>query len=340
MRAPDFWGGGPLSSLLSPLLSPLSLIYGMGVRLRFALTKPTRVGIPVVCVGNLVAGGAGKTPVALAIGEWFQAQGCKPHFLSRGYGGSLSGPVRVDAEYHHSHETGDEALLLSRIAPTWLSRDRPAGASAAAMAGADVVIMDDGFQNPSLNKDLSLLVIDGEYGIGNGRLIPAGPLRENMAKALSRANAVVVMGDDTAGVETRVENILVKRIPILGARLALKDGGKDWQGRKVLAFAGIGRPEKFFNSLRKAGAEVVVARAFPDHYPYDEGEVAALVETAEAAGAEPVTTAKDAERLPVNVQDRVRVFRVHVQWQDEAALARLLSPLSEGVVRNKVDTDG
>ncbi len=330
MRAPDFWAGGERSSLLAPLLAPLGWAYGAGVRVRLALVRPARANLPVVCVGNLVAGGAGKTPVALALGEWFQAHGGNPHFLSRGYGGSLPGPVRVNAEHHHCRDTGDEALLLSRAAPAWVSRDRPAGARAAALNGAHMVIMDDGFQNPSLAKDLSLVVVDGDYGIGNGRLIPAGPLRETMTDALARADAVVVLGEDTTGIETEIEKAGA-RIPVLKARLVPEDGGAGWQGKKVLAFAGIGRPEKFFNSLREAGAELVATHAFPDHYPYGENEAAALVKTAEAAGAQPVTTAKDAERLAADMRDQVGVFKVRVQWEDAEALTRLLSPLAEKV---------
>jgi tetraacyldisaccharide 4'-kinase len=199
--------------------------------------------------------------------------------------------------------------------------------------------MDDGFQNPSLVKDLSLLVVDGEYGIGNGRLIPAGPLRENLADAFSRADAVVVLGEDRAKIGTAVENAgagnIGGRMPVLKARLSPEDG-TDWQGRKVLAFAGIGKPEKFFNSLREAGAEVVAAHAFPDHYPYGEDEVTALMEAATAAGAEAVTTAKDVERLEVSMQDRVVVFKVRVQWENAGALARLLSPFAEKIA-GKVD---
>jgi len=305
------------------------------VRLRLALARPVKESLPVICVGNLVAGGAGKTPVALALGQWFQDHGCNPHFLSRGYGGSLPGPVQVNTECHHCRDTGDEALLLSRTAPTWVSRDRPAGARAAAQAGADMVIMDDGFQNPSLTKDLSVLVVDGEYGIGNGRLIPAGPLREKVADAFSRAGAVVVLGKDISGIEAAIKKA-GGRIPVLRARLAPVDEGGHWQGQKVLAFAGIGRSEKFFRSLREAGAELVATHAFPDHYSYGEDEAAALVEAAIAAGAEAVTTAKDVERLEVDMQDRVVVFKVRVQWEDVEALARLLSPFVEKIIR-KVD---
>ena len=347
MHAPDFWAGGKAqtgpAALFSLLLSPLGWAYGAGVRLRLALARPARANLPVVCVGNLVAGGAGKTPVALALGQWFQAHGCNPHFLSRGYGGSLPGPVRVNNEHHHCRQTGDEALLLSRTAPSWVSSDRPAGAREAALAGADMVIMDDGFQSPSLAKNLSLLVVDGEYGIGNGRLIPAGPLRESVAGALSRADAVVVLGEDTAGIGAAIETTAIgntgERIPVLKARLVPEDDGTGWQGRKVLAFAGIGRPEKFFNSLREAGAELVAAHAFPDHYPYGEDDAAALIEAAEAAGAEPVTTAKDAERLPVDMLNRVWVFAVRVQWQDAEALARLFSPLAEKVAEREAGSD-
>lgn len=298
-RSPEFWRQ---DGVLPLLLSPASLLWTAACRLRFALARPYRAPVPVICVGNVVAGGAGKTPVALDLAARLSA-----HVVARGYGGRIAGPVRVGA--HDYRDVGDEALLLARVAPTWVARDRAAGIAAAVEAGAKVVVLDDGFQNPAVAKDLSILVLDG---LGNGRVIPAGPLREPLADALGRADAVVLMsGEATA------------RCPVLRARLAPVNG-EAFAGRKVVAFAGIGRPEKFFATLEAVGAELVERRAFPDHHPYCESELLPLARLAERAGARLVTTAKDAVRLPAGVRDAVGILEVQVVWDDEAALASLL----------------
>jgi tetraacyldisaccharide 4'-kinase len=255
---PEFWAG---RGLLSSLLLPLAWGYAAGAAAREAWTRPYRAGVPVVCVGNLVAGGAGKTPVALALAARLAASGTVPHILSRGYGGSLAGPVRVDRARHGAAETGDEPLLLAEAAPTWVARDRVAGATAAIAAGATVLLLDDGLQNPRLAKTLSLLVVDGATGFGNGRVLPAGPLREPVARGLARADHVVLLDDDAAGVLP-----LLQRKPVLRARLVAQNGA-DFADRAVLAFAGIGRPAKFFTSLAATGARLVARHAFPDHHP-------------------------------------------------------------------------
>ena len=201
MRAPDFWrrGGGPLGAVLTPL----GWGYGLATRLRLAMANPFKASVPVLCVGNLIAGGAGKTPVTLSLGRRLMDQGRKVHFLSRGYGGRRAGPLRVDPDHHGAREVGDEALLLARCAPAWVARDRPGGCRAAIAGGARAIIMDDGFQNPYLAKDVSLLVVDGAYGFGNGRVMPAGPLREPVEAGLARADALVLIGADGAGVVER-----------------------------------------------------------------------------------------------------------------------------------------
>ena len=253
MWAPDFWRrkGGPLGAVLAPL----GWGYGLATRLRLAMANPFKASVPVLCVGNLVAGGAGKTPVALNLGKRLMDQGRKVHFLSRGYGGSQTGPLRVDPDSHRAVDVGDEALLLAAAAPTWISRDRALGARAAT-DGADVIIMDDGFQNPSVVKDLSLLVVDGGFGFGNGRVIPAGPLREPVETGLGRASAVVLIGEDARGVEERIAMArarIGKSPPVLGARHAPGTNAGEIAGRPVVAFAGIGRPEKFFATLEEIG---------------------------------------------------------------------------------------
>ncbi len=316
MRAPGFWRTG---GLLPALLAPASLCFTAGGWLRRRMVAPQTVAAPVICVGNLVAGGAGKTPVAIALGERLRHQGAAVHFLSRGYGGHAPGPLRVDPERHTAAEVGDEPLLLARTAPSWIARDRAAGAAAAVEAGARVIVMDDGFQNPSLKKDLSLLVVDGGYGFGNGRVMPAGPLREPLAAGLGRADAIVLIGPDQCGVEA----VLPSWLPLLRAVLAPVTAAL--AGRKVLAFAGIARPEKFFATLQGMGCEIAGQRAFPDHHAYRETEIAALIDAAMRAGAVPVTTEKDAVRLPPEFRSRIETLPVALRWRDDAAVARLLS---------------
>ncbi len=320
MRAPDFWTEG---GALAQALAPLGAAYAGVGSLRRALARPVTVPVPVVCVGNLVTGGAGKTPVALALLGALRDRGETPHALTRGYGGREAGPLRVDPARHDAARVGDEALLLARAAPTWVARDRPAGAKAAVAAGASFVVMDDGFQNPSLKKDLSILVVDGSYGFGNGRVVPAGPLREPLARGLARADAVVVVGEAAGD----LEQTLGTGRPVLGADLAPAGGAESLRGRKLVAFAGIGRPEKFFASLRDLGAELAETHGFADHHAYRPGEVAELVARAQALGAALVTTEKDAVRLPPDRLSEIQVLAVNLAWRDPAAIDRLLEPL-------------
>ncbi|WP_448207621.1 tetraacyldisaccharide 4'-kinase [Azospirillum sp. sgz302134] len=321
MKTPAFWyrPAGPAAWALSPL----GALYGLAGRLRMARTTPERAGAPVLCVGNLVAGGAGKTPVCIALAEALRARGVEPAFLTRGHGGRERGPLPVDPDRHDSAAVGDEALLLAAHGPCFVARDRAAGARAAVAAGAQALVMDDGFQNPGLAKDLSLIVVDGAAGFGNGRLIPAGPLREPVARGLARADAVVVMGEDPAGVERRVAGAL----PVLHARLDPAEDAKSLAGQPVLAFAGIGRPEKFFATLDALGARVVECVGFADHHPYRPEEVMAIIDRAGMLGAQPVTTAKDAVRLPEPLRALVRVVPVRAVWRDAGALDRLLDRL-------------
>lgn len=326
MRAPEFWRDpGPLPLLLSPLGG----VYGLAGKIRHALANPFDPGIPVICVGNLVAGGAGKTPVVLSLLQTIRARGVETHALCRGYGGSLHGPLRVDPAQHSAQEVGDEALLLARVAPTWIARDRAAGARAAATAGARAIVMDDGFQNPGLKKHLSLLVVDGTYGFGNRHLMPAGPLREPIAAGLARADAVVVMGKDDAGIAAMVAGAK----PLLFAEIVPAAAQASQSDRRVLAFAGIGRPEKFFAMLEGMGLQVVSRHTFADHHPYSDGEIAALIAKAKAANARIVTTEKDAVRLPPELRAKVEAIPIELAWrnaaQRDALLARVLPAFAE-----------
>lgn len=317
MRSPRFW---EMEGWLSVVLAPLSLLWAAGGRLHRALATPYQAAIPVICVGNLVVGGTGKTPVTLAIAEYLKSQGMRPHLLSRGYGATTKGPTLVDPQRHDATKVGDEALLLAAVAPTWVSGNRAASARAAEAAGATCLILDDGFQNPTLEKDLSLIVVDGGYGFGNGHLVPAGPLREPITEGLKRASAVVLVGRDG----TRVEQTLAKRVPVLRGRLVPTDSLEVLADKRLLAFAGIGRPTKFFEMLSEAGLTVVKAHDFSDHHPYREAEVEALLETAAALDAVPVTTAKDAIRLSARLRERVHIIQVQFLWEDADAITAML----------------
>ncbi|MDA1101153.1 MAG: tetraacyldisaccharide 4'-kinase [Proteobacteria bacterium] len=316
MQAPEFWTH---DGVLAHALQPLAWLYGAAGRLRRATGRPWQAAVPVICVGNLVAGGAGKTPTALALGRALARRGIALHFLSRGHGGRLPGPVRVDPARHRSGDVGDEPLLLAAAAPAWIARDRAAGARAAIAGGAQAIVMDDGFQNPGLAKDLSLLVIDAAYGLGNGRVHPAGPLREPAGMGLARADAVVLLqsGERPAPLPALARPPLTARLIPSADALALR-------GCRVLAFAGIGRPQRFFHTVRELGADLVGQQAFPDHHPYREDEIWRLVETARDLDAQAVTTAKDAMRLPPGARAMVTVIDVALAFDRPDDLDHLL----------------
>jgi tetraacyldisaccharide 4'-kinase len=319
MKAPAFWYAPP--GLAARLLSPAGSLFAALGRGRITSARPVHPGVPVICIGNLVAGGAGKTPVALAVAD--AMPGRRVHFLTRGYGGRERGPLKVDPALHASDDVGDEALLLAAARPTWVARDRIAGATAAAAAGAEAIVMDDGFQNPHLAKDLSILVVDGGAGFGNGHVIPAGPLREPVESGLARADAVVVLGHDDSGVAA----LIAGRLPVLPAHLTpARNVADTLRGRRIVAFAGIGRPAKFFATLEDLGAILVDRLAFADHHPYSPDEIMRLVEHADRLGAVPVTTAKDAVRLPDDARAMVHVLPVSVTWDDPGAIRHLLTP--------------
>lgn len=318
MHAPDFW---QTDGLLARLLDPLGKLYGLATSFRHRLVTPTRVGIPVICIGNLTVGGAGKTPSAIAVARMLMEGGDRPHFLTRGYGGRVRGPLRVDPEAHDADTVGDEPLLLARIAPTWVSADRLAGARAAEAAGASHVLMDDGLQNPYLAKDLALLVIDGAVGFGNRRLLPAGPLREPVERGLSGVDAMIVIGQD----RTNLLRSLPADLPILSADLVPDGDVEPLAGRRVLAFAGIGRPEKFFQSLEEVGADIVATRSFPDHHRYRRDEIDALLAEAGQFDAACITTEKDHVRLPQTHGKAVETFPVRLRFDNPNELINIVS---------------
>lgn len=290
--APRFWWEGGAAGVL---LAPLGALVGLVAGRRLRQAPGGRLAIPVICIGNPTVGGSGKTPTAIAVAGLLREMGRAPAFLLRGYGGRLAGPVLVDLDAHTAADVGDEALLLARHAPTVVSRDRLAGGRLLERSGAGVVVMDDGFQNPGLHKDVSALVIDAAVGVGNGRVTPAGPLRAALAPQLARADAVILVGTGVRG-DAVAAAARAAGLPVLPARLA-PVAAEAFAGLRVLLFAGIGRPEKVAGTLAEAGAEVVRLEAFPDHHPFTEADADRLLALAAREGLALVTTEKDLARL-------------------------------------------
>ena len=309
MRAPEFWHNK--GGILSFVLSPLGWTYGAITSMR-ATAKPTwEAPIPVICIGNIVMGGAGKTLVSTDIAERLKAKGQTPHIIMRGYGGGMNAPTKVDLNLHNASDVGDEALLLARTAPTWIGAQRADVAKHATEDGATVLIMDDGFQNPSLAKDLSLLVVDADYGFGNGRVCPAGPLRESIKNAASRAHAVISLGGSLPGSDIN--------LPTFVGRTEATANASDIHGKRVVAFAGIGRPEKFFNTLKTAGAKLAETISFPDHHPFSNAEIENVLAKAKTQDSMAITTEKDFVRIPAALRADIISFPVRLRWDQADA---------------------
>ena len=315
MRAPAFWYQP--TGFVALVLLPFSWLYRLGGWLRAARAVPYISPLPTICVGNIVAGGAGKTPVALALAALLQQAGHRPVFVTRGYGGSEAGPLQV-ATNHAAAAVGDEALLLAQAAPVIIGRDRAAALRLAETLRPSHVILDDGLQNPHVRARLNLLVID-QAGFGNGCVIPAGPLRETPAAAVRRVDAVIVIGDGTS--------LSINR-PVLTAQLLPQLPDDFPRDQSFLAFAGIGRPAKFFNTARQAGLTIIERESFPDHHPFTSTELVALIERASELNATLLTTAKDFVRLPAEARMQVAVLPVRLVFDDEAAVVQLLSTLA------------
>jgi tetraacyldisaccharide 4'-kinase len=314
------------------LLTPVAWIWAAATARRIARARPEDPGVPVVCVGNLTLGGTGKTPIVRALAERLAARGLAVHLLSRGYGGRLAGPVRVDPARHSGAEVGDEPLMLARDFPVWVARDRAAGARAAAAAGAQVIVMDDGHQNPSVKKALSLVVVDGEtrdgeWPFGDGRVFPAGPLREPLATSLARADAaIVLLPADLAGLDADLAQVLAAR-PVVVARL---EPAAPPPSGPQLGFAGVGKPWKVERALRAAGCELADFAPFPDHFAYDEATLRALAARAETLGAGLVTTEKDWVRLPPAWRARIAAWPVRAAFAAPGEVDALLACLGRG----------
>ena len=330
LRAPEFWW--KKAGAAAALLYPAGAIYGAVTTYRLA-RKGYRAKIPVICIGNPTLGGAGKTPTAVAIGGWLKREGKKVFFLTRGYGGSEVGPLLVDLSKHGAREIGDEAPLLAGVAPTIVARDRAAGAKFAEANGADILVMDDGFQNSSLVKDFSVLVVDGAKGLGNGLSFPAGPLRAPLAPQFKRAQAMIVVGEGEAGAKAAR---LAKEhaLQLFQAKLVPDEmSAAEVRNRSVFAFAGIGAPEKFFHSLEAAGAIVAAWKSFGDHHRYTKADAAELLARAEHGGLDLVTTEKDLARMRgddglAQLREKSKALRVRLALDDEnGALATIRNSL-------------
>ncbi|NBX02856.1 MAG: tetraacyldisaccharide 4'-kinase [Alphaproteobacteria bacterium] len=313
MKTPSFWA---TKNPIALLLFPLSKLYAKGRKLHVRFARPMQAYIPVICVGNAVAGGAGKTPAALAIGALLKARNAKAVYLSRGYGGKLKGPVFVNLGEHKSHDVGDEPLLLSHVLPTIVSKDRKKGAIFAEDAKAKIIVMDDGFQNPTLLKDFSFLVIDAASGFGNGFLLPAGPLREPEQDALDRADAVILVGD---GDKTPP---LPNDLPVLRARI-IPSVKTSLAEQKVFAFCGIANPEKFYATVESLGAEIIGRKNYADHAPYSDKEIVILSSNARLQGALLVTTRKDAVRIHSDLQPLLTIVDIELVFDEPEKVTQL-----------------
>lgn len=330
-RAPRFWWREK-PTLLARLLQPLGFLYGR-ITLRRMQQPGAEVGLPIICVGNFIAGGAGKTPTAIALVRLLEERGEKPFVLMRGYGGRLAGPVEVDPDRHRAADVGDEPLLMARHARTVIARDRAAGARLARGLGASIVVMDDGLQNPSLVKHLKLAVVDGASGAGNGLCLPAGPLRAPLVEQMSEADAIVAIGLGDAG--ERVAAVArAQGKPVLSATLKPADPvASRLRGQKVVALSGIGRPEKFAATLRETGAIVAAVQAHGDHHAYEQADIAAALAAAREHAAMVATTEKDWTKLaplwPEDARESLVVVPVSLVFAEPVAITGLLAALAK-----------
>lgn len=313
MKTPRFWSN---KNFISTLLRPLGYLYAVATHFRVTHGKSQKVGRPVICIGNLTAGGTGKTPVAVSMAKLLQGQGKNPFFVSRGYGGTLKG-ILVDNKKHTAFEVGDEPLLLSRQAPVVINSNRYLAAQKALKSGAEIIIMDDGFQNPGLYKDLSFLVFDGGFGYGNGLAVPAGPLRENLHSGLKRANAIIIIGEDEHNLANEFMELPVFRGKIVPVNPQVNN-------HEVIAFAGIGRPEKFYKSLNELGFNLVETLNFPDHHVYTKAELQKIITKAQKQGAVIFTTSKDFVKIPPQMHKFFHVLEIEIKWEDEEKLTTFI----------------
>ena len=330
LKAPKFWYQKK-DTYLSNSLYPLSLLFRFGTKIRNAISNSKKSPLPIICIGNIVVGGAGKTPVALKIGKMLTEAGYKPHFISKGYAGIIKTNTLVQS-WHSPSSIGDESILLSKVAPTWIGKNRNHSAKLAKKNGSDCLIMDDGFQNPTIQKDFSIIVINSSQEFGNKRVMPSGPLRESIKRGLSRTNLVIVIGNTSDFLKKTIPN----HIPIIQAKFVINKENKIFKGQKITAFAGIAYPEKFFNSLQEQGAIIMKEVIYPDHHIYDENDLLNLAETANITQSILVSTQKDFVRIPKSYRSLVNTLEGEIVFEDEHLLLEILSNLIENNLPNYV----
>jgi tetraacyldisaccharide 4'-kinase len=329
LKAPKFWYLKK-DTILSWSLYPLSFLFELGTKFRNVTSRTNKFSFPIICIGNIVVGGAGKTPVAIKIGELLKIAGYNPHFISKGYAGVIKKSTLV-APWHSPKSVGDEPLLLSQIAPTWIGIDRVNSIKLAKNMGADCIIMDDGFQNPTIHKDFSIVVINASQEFGNKRVIPAGPLRESIKRGLSRTKLIIVIGEITISLQKDIPD----HIPIIQAKFKINNENKIFKGQKITAFAGIAYPEKFFTSLREQGAKIIKEVTYPDHHIYDENDLLSLAEIANKTQSILVSTQKDFVRIPKSYRSLVNTLEGKISFEKEEIIKEILTNIIENYIENE-----
>lgn len=337
-EAPPFWW--EKSGWQAWALAPFSFLYGKVAGRRMKRSRRASVPVPVICIGNFTVGGAGKTPTAIAIARAATAKGLKPGFLSRGYGGTLDVTTRVDAEHHRSVDVGDEPLLLAREAITVISRKRVDGAKRLVDEGVDLIIMDDGFQSARLTLDYALVVIDTRRGIGNGHLVPGGPVRAPLDEQMRQLSAILKVGDGQAA------DAIIRTAARAGKQIFVSSirprPQPDLKGKPVLAYAGIADPEKFYRTVSSLGADIVSRRGFPDHHQFSDEEMSDLMQDAAKADLLPVTTAKDAMRLQgrhgpaADLLQASRIIDINMVFDDPNAAGAMIDAALENCRRRRL----
>ena len=329
LKAPKFWYQKK-DTFFSRFFFPLSLLFRFGTKIRYMTSSSKKSILPIICIGNIVVGGAGKTPVSLKIGKILIKSGYNPNFISRGYSGIIKSNTLVES-WHSPKSVGDESLLLSEVAKTWIGIDRNKSIQLAKEDGCNCIIMDDGFQNPTIHKDYSIVVINASQEFGNKRVMPSGPLRESVKRGLSRTNLVIIIGNTSE----YLKKIIPDHIPIISARFNIDNQNIIFKGQKITAFAGIAYPQKFFDSLREQGAKIVKEISYPDHHIFDENDLLSLAEIANKTKSILVSTQKDFVRIPKSYRSLVNTLKGEIIFENEDLIKEILSNVIENYLQNE-----